>query len=411
MAKSTILDQDTFAHGAPAIVFTESDETWTVAKDTIASSSDKSGVSSDQAASSLFNFGTILSAKENGDGVGLAGANSRVSNAAGAMIIGAGSGLTVSGDKARIDNQGAIQGLSKFGVEFAVTSDHVTLDNGGSIFGRNVGIKAFSDFDGGSIHNTGLISSDDLAIWIQTNVGLTTFIDNAVGGTIRGGGGDALFVSFGRIVLHNHGAMVGDIEADADIATPDVIINHGKIKGEVLLAAGNDVFTGTGGTSGDVFGGSGNDRLTGGSAPDKLYGETGNDLVIGAGGNDAIDGGFGLDTLTGGAGRDRFIFQSELNALQNVDRITDFTVAIDKIVIDADVFAGVGRAGALAAAHFHVGAAAHDANDRIIYNPNNGFLIYDANGNRPGGAVHFATLASHLALTHSDFVVTELLNA
>ena len=45
---------------------------------------------------------------------------------------------------------------------------------------------------------------------------------------------------------------------------------------------------------------------------------------------------------------------------------------------------------------FHVGAAAHDANDRIIYNPNNGFLTYDGNGNHAGGAVHFATLVPHL---------------
>jgi serralysin len=42
---------------------------------------------------------------------------------------------------------------------------------------------------------------------------------------------------------------------------------------------------------------------------------------------------------------------------------------------------------------FHIGAAAHDGNDDIIYNPSNGFLSYDANGNRPSGAVHFGALA------------------
>jgi Ca2+-binding RTX toxin-like protein len=54
---------------------------------------------------------------------------------------------------------------------------------------------------------------------------------------------------------------------------------------------------------------------------------------------------------------------------------------------------------------FHTGAHAHDGNDHIIYNPGNGWLIYDANGSAAGGAVHFATLAPHLTLTSTDFLV------
>ena len=84
---------------------------------------------------------------------------------------------------------------------------------------------------------------------------------------------------------------------------------------------------------------------------------------------------------------------------------------VDKIVLEETSSRASVTRGVLAAALFHVGAAAHDANDRIIYNPNNGFLIYDANGNHAGGAVHFATLAPHLALTHADFLVTDILVA
>ena len=61
------------------------------------------------------------------------------------------------------------------------------------------------------------------------------------------------------------------------------------------------------------------------------------------------------------------------------------------------------------AAKFHVGAAAADASDRIIYNPNNGFLFYDGDGRGGHAQVHFATLAPHLALHNTDFLVNLLI--
>jgi Ca2+-binding RTX toxin-like protein len=63
----------------------------------------------------------------------------------------------------------------------------------------------------------------------------------------------------------------------------------------------------------------------------------------------------------------------------------------------------------LAAARFHVGATAADASDRIIYNPNNGFLFYDADGKGDAAEIHFATLAPHLALHSTDLLVAALL--
>jgi Ca2+-binding RTX toxin-like protein len=54
----------------------------------------------------------------------------------------------------------------------------------------------------------------------------------------------------------------------------------------------------------EVFGGSGNDRLTGNASANVLDGGSGNDILIGGGGNDQLAGGSGNDRLTGGLGID-----------------------------------------------------------------------------------------------------------
>ena len=75
----------------------------------------------------------------------------------------------------------------------------------------------------------------------------------------------------------------------------------------------------------------------------------------------------------------------------------------DTVRLKAGVFAGL-TAGVLAADAFHIGAAAADAEDRIIYNNATGALSFDSNGNTAGGITKFAQLAG-LALTNADFVV------
>jgi Ca2+-binding RTX toxin-like protein len=93
-----------------------------------------------------------------------------------------------------------------------------------------------------------------------------------------------------------------------------------------------------------------------------------------------IDGGLGDDTLTGGPGRDQFVFDTALGPT-NIDRITNFQHHIDKIDLSHAIFTKAGAIGTLTAAAFFEGTAAHDASDRIIYNPANGHVIYDSNGN------------------------------
>jgi len=410
MTKFSTQHTDLFASGAPAIVFTEDDQTWTISPRVLVVSSDEGGIYSERDSSALFNNGTILSGAKFGAGVNLVGDNGSVSNAAGGRIVGAGDGIDINGKTATIDNHGLILGLGEIGVDFGAGSDGVTLNNSGTIFGRAEGVRAFSDTDGGVIENSGKIHADGIGIEVFTSTGLTTIINNAAGGTIQGDE-NSIDVSSGRINLHNDGTLFGDIEVDDELVEKNVIVNHGTIEGDVFFGAGNDVFKGAGGKSGSVFGGVGNDRLIGGDGADHLYGDFGDDRLIGGGGKDWLDGGPGLDVLTGGAGKDQFVFQSELDPALNVDRITDFTVNVDKIVLETFVFQDIGHLGVLEDARFHVGTAAHDADDRIIYNPNNGFLFYDANGDQAGGKAHFATLAPNLHLTHADFLASELLVA
>ena len=136
-------------------------------------------------------------------------------------------------------------------------------------------------------------------------------------------------------------------------------------------------------------------RLTGNELANAITGGLGNDVLDGKGGNDVIDG---------GGGADNFVFSSALNGVTNIDTIVGFQAGIDKIWLDDAVFAGFAR-GALAAGAFRTGAAAQDADDRIIYDPNTGSLFFDADGSGAGAAVQFAILGQGMTLNSGDFLV------
>ena len=136
-----------------------------------------------------------------------------------------------------------------------------------------------------------------------------------------------------------------------------------------------------------------------------IVGNAGINVLQGLGGDDYLQGRAGNDTLTGGAGNDKFLFNTTLNAATNVDTITDMTAGVDLIRLDDAFFAGIGAVGVLNADAFHIGAAAADAEDRIIYNSATGQLFFDSNGNAAGGSTQFANLATGLALSNTDFNV------
>lgn len=135
-------------------------------------------------------------------------------------------------------------------------------------------------------------------------------------------------------------------------------------------------------------------------------GEAGQDTLRGGAGSDLLDGGLAADVLIGGAGEDSFRFSTELGD-GNIDLIRDFNLADDLILLARDVFEGIGDLGELAFGAFRSGpdGAARDADDRILYDRNDGFLSFDADGAGQGDAIRFARLGSGLNLSAEDFYI------
>ncbi len=98
---------------------------------------------------------------------------------------------------------------------------------------------------------------------------------------------------------------------------------------------GRDRLLGT--VAGDIIYGYGDrDRLWGQTGDDQLFGGDGNDKLFGEQGDDLLWGGSGYDRLSGGAGADGFV----LSLGEGRDRITDFTLGVDIIIMTSDISLG-----------------------------------------------------------------------
>src|SRR3954469_612223 len=220
--------------------------------------------------------------------------------------------------------------------------------------------------------------------------------------TIQAGAGNDIVALGGGGVAH-YGNEVVDGGAGFDT------LDFGTAKSAIVVDLTAGTLVGGGETGGSAsltsiesaIGGAFNDRLSGSAGADSLDGGAGNDTLDGRGGN---------DSLTGGVGADAFVFDTAPGT-GNVDQVTDFVSATDKLSFDNAVFTALGAAGNFAAgdARFFAGAGAssgHDASDRLIYNTTTGQLFYDADGNGAGASVLVATLQGAPALAATDVVVT-----
>ncbi|MEH2264533.1 calcium-binding protein, partial [Nostoc sp.] len=296
----------------------------------------------------------------------------------------------------------------------------------------------------------GGLGNDILNLDLSTlTTGLAVNYTNTTSGTVTGG---TTFREIEQVILKtgsgndvvNLSATVGDGSSS----------NYGS---NVSLGAGNDSVIG--GTGTDAFygeagndtleggadrdrleGGDGNDILRGGAGDDNdqrlvagfkyggLYGGAGNDTLDGGDGNDALNGdadndwlvgGAGNDILTGGNGADKFVYDTNrifASADIGSDRITDFLIGTDKIVLDKTTFTALTSASgsALTSSEFAIINAttnseivAGSSSAKIIFNQANGDLFYNQNGTTTGlgtGSL-FATLSGVTSLSTTDFVV------
>ncbi len=135
---------------------------------------------------------------------------------------------------------------------------------------------------------------------------------------------------------------------------------------------------------------------------DKLYGGAGDDHIDGGSGHDKLWGHAGTDVLTGGTGQDVFVLNASF--VGTVDKITDFSSVYDTIHLENAIFTSL-PTGNLNASAFHIGAQAHDATDRIIYDAQTGTLFFDVDGIGGANAQQFVQLTGEIMLTNADFYI------
>jgi Ca2+-binding RTX toxin-like protein len=315
-------------------------------------------------------------------------------------------------------------------------NNRIEIKAGGSVFAPD-GFWAATELTGvaHTLVNAGLISAAGVAISLRTFDAGSSSTKVINSGTIESIDYAIAAFEIGNVTVTNSGLISSTLRSYTGNNALDVITNSGRMVGDVFLFVGNDVYNGAAGQiSGKVMGFHGNDVITGGAGSERFEGENdsdtltgngGNDVLLGGNGNDTLNGGLGNDSMnggfdsdtisggagfdgvTGGPGNDFFVFNAPA-IFANRDLVTDFVNAAgnnDTFRLENAVMPAIGAAGALAAARFFVGAAARDADDRIVYNKATGALFYDSNGVAAGGIFQLATLGNKAALTAADFVV------
>lgn len=361
-------------------------------------------------------------------------------------------------------NTGTIIGQTGRGVNIATESGggSSSIQNSGTIIGAVFGLDLDSvqgAAGAASVMNSGLISGaeaiDSRVVLELVNTGqiISTDVDGdfvAIGDSSQA----ANIVNLGEIVGH---VMLGggDDRFDGRGGTISGEI-HGEAGADVLIAGDHDTRL-YGGTENDsLFGGSANDRLDGGAGNDRMEGKGGNDIyiiasqfdsvveeldggtdrvisyishtldenvevlelvsgningtgnagdniIIGTSGNNILNGGAGRDELRGEAGADTFVFNTALSE-DNVDLLSDFNSADDKIQLDQDVFTNLSL-GFISSSELAIGSQAWTADQRIVYDPTTGALMYDRDGSGAADAVQFAQLEAGTNVIIWDFEV------
>jgi Ca2+-binding RTX toxin-like protein len=102
----------------------------------------------------------------------------------------------------------------------------------------------------------------------------------------------------------SHSILVRATSTDGSTSIQSYTISVTDQAENIVLTAGDDVYTETGIAELSVDGGAGNDTFFGNSGNDTLTADAGNDTLTGGLGNDTLSGGDGNDMLYGQAGND-----------------------------------------------------------------------------------------------------------
>lgn len=234
---------------------------------------------------------------------------------------------------------------------------------------------------------------------------------------IDGGAGEDV------VLLTERAATLAPVEDDQIVDVETVSAVALEIEAVIDMNAQSEGFAILGGSGGDrlkggrnddlIHSGAGDDRVEGGDGDDALHGGTGDDRIDGDDGDDWISGGRGADTLTGGDGNDVFHFDEIDDHAPDI--ITDFRPG-DRIALTGSTYLqGLSNETLETGSWFWQGATAQNAETRILYDTETGYLIYASDGDGEGSSyVRIARLgdddedrddcsAAHLSI--SDFLI------
>lgn len=259
---------------------------------------------------------------------------------AGRIVANGAIGVTVSGDGNTIENTGSIKGAS------GVVLGHVGSAGDKLVNTGTIAAGVFDDFTQNGRRNNGVYAEGDDTVIVNKKGGVISAVSSEGAGVAIGGnfvaanhGGDGSRVdNRGTITskewygvdffnmhdvdaasLVNSGTIRGGAGSFRGNDIGETVVNKGKMVGDVLLNAGDDIFRGSNGVvDGRIFGGAGADTILGGKGKDRIFGESG---------ADRLDGGKGSDRLTGGAEADTFVFSTGYGK----DTIADMQTGIDAI--------------------------------------------------------------------------------
>jgi Ca2+-binding RTX toxin-like protein len=231
--------------------------------------------------------------------------------------------------------------------------------------------------------------------------------------TLDGGGGsDSLYGGAGSDTYYTDGLDTliefaeSPSEFDGVVSSVSFILGS-NFEGLGLLETGD--INGTGNElRNSIQGNMGKNILRGLGGADYVEGRQGDDQLYGDEGKDILVGGTGNDLLTGGADADLFVFDTLLNASNNVDTITDMTT-IDSIGLDSSIFNTIPFGvdfGSFRSIATGSSFTSVDNSDRIIYFSSTGALYYDGDGSGlTYNPILFAKLTANTSLDPSEFVM------